>query len=83
MGLLKLLIIFIIIYYFSKLVGMIFLPFWAKNFTARMSKVQDMEEAKRKAREKEGKITIEYKAGSNHAFRKKEEGEYVDYEEVK
>ncbi|MDP4188791.1 MAG: hypothetical protein Q8907_14630 [Bacteroidota bacterium] len=48
-----------------------------------MSKVQDIEEAKRKAREKEGKITIEYKAGSNHAFRKKEEGEYVDYEEVK
>lgn len=80
----KVILYLIIIYYILKLIGRIFLPIFVTN------RIRKMEEDKQKAykeyinqkKRNEGKVTIDRvpeKSGKHNG----NDGEYVDYEEIK
>jgi hypothetical protein len=81
---LKILVFLVIIYYLLKLVGQVFLPIFMTN------RIQKMEEEKQKAyrdfinrkRKEEGKVTVDGKTKAKGHINPNE-GEYIDFEEVK
>lgn len=82
--LLKIVVFLIILYYLLKIVGQVFLPVFMTN------RIRKMEEEKQKAyrdyinqkKKQEGKVTVEVK-NTPKGHINPNEGEYVDFEEVK
>jgi hypothetical protein len=79
-GLFRLLIIFGIIYFLSKLIGQLLFPFSQLNNKRTVSEVYH--EEKRKAHKNEGRVTIN-NAKASKSSKKVLDGDFVDYEEVK
>lgn len=80
----KILLVIIGIYFLGKLIIRGFVSYFLGNTSKRMDEQfrQQQEEASRKQKKKDGHITIHYQPKSNKSFGK-EDGDYVDYEEVK
>ncbi len=83
-GLVKTIFIIAVIYFIGKIVGRIVVPLLfqgaVKKAGERMQ--QQQQEASRRNRKQEGEVTINYKPKSDKSFGK-DEGDYIDFEEVK
>jgi SNF family Na+-dependent transporter len=84
MGLLKLILILGILYYVSKIVGWLILPFFSHRFSGAVKNQYDenFQQLNKEAKQKEGKITIKDPGNKNKSF-SKDDGEYTDYEEIR
>ncbi len=82
---LKVIIFAVVIYYVIKLIGRIVAPLlfqgYAENINRQMRQQQE-EMSRQRKKEKEGDVTVNYRPKSNKNFGK-EEGDYIDFEEVK
>jgi hypothetical protein len=82
MGLLRTIIILLAIYFLFKLIVRVILPMLIKNYVDKKTReFYDINERQR-MNKREGEITIEKKDSKSKKDKDKEEGEYVDYEEV-
>jgi len=84
--LVRIILIFIIIYYAFRLVGRYLFPYLLKNQVEKMQKKQEQaqQDFVNKQRSEEGKVTINHKADKNGNNKdNNQRGEYVDYEEIK
>jgi hypothetical protein len=86
MGLIRTLIIFLAIYFLFKLVVRVILPLLVKNYVDKKAREfqnrynQNHQQFNKKP---EGEITIETKKDTKGKGKGNDEGEYVDYEEIK
>jgi hypothetical protein len=82
MGLLRTILILLVIYFLFKLVARVILPLLLKNYVEKKHReFQDRFGQHQQKVKKEGEITIEKKSTKGKG--KDDEGEYVDYEEIK
>lgn len=81
---LRILIFLIIIYYLLKLLGQVFLPIFMTNRIQKMEqkKQKDYRDYINRKKKEEGKVTVE-KNASTTGHTNSNEGEYVDFEEIK
>ncbi|WP_462317679.1 DUF4834 family protein [Marinilabilia sp.] len=84
--LLKIILFAVLFYYIFKGIFRFLFPYLITNQAKKMQKKQ--EQAQRdyfnKQRQEEGKVTIEYDSSQKQSRKNRgDEGEYVDYEEVK
>lgn len=86
-GLLKTIFFLLTFYYVFKLIGRFVLPLLLKKGVERMQQNQQNAAAnfKERAKQQEGKVTIKHTQQSPKESQKEDlnDGEYVDYEEVK
>ncbi len=80
-GLVKTIFIILIIYYGSKFVGRYLLRGFVSKAANEARRQQDQVQNQQK-KKKEGEVTVNYKPKSNKAYQK-EEGDYIDFEEIK
>jgi hypothetical protein len=85
-GLIKFAVIFFLFYFLFSLFSRYILPFIVRLLFQRMSnRVRgDYDKKMREQRKKkrEGEVIIRYKPGEDNKIITKEDGEYVDYEEL-
>jgi len=84
--LVRIILIFIIIYYAFRLIGRYLFPYLLKNQVEKMQKKQKQtqQDFVNKQRSEEGKVTINHKTGEKGKNKDNPpDGEYVDYEEIK
>lgn len=85
-GLIRTIFFFLIFYYAFKFIGRYVMPFFLKKGIERMQKQQDnaANVYKDRAKKKEGTVTIQTSSQSKKSTPvNSDEGEYVDFEEVK
>lgn len=81
-GFLRTLIIIGVIYFAIRLVTRYLLPLLLENKIKDMQKkVREQEEQRRRTGKQEGEVTIEYNQQKNNSTNRNE-GEYIDFEEV-
>ena len=80
----KVLIVIICIYFLGKLIIRGVVSFFLGDTTRKMNEQlhRQQEEIARQKKKKDGHITIHYQPKSNKNFQK-DDGDYVDFEEVK
>ncbi|MBN2519893.1 MAG: DUF4834 family protein [Bacteroidales bacterium] len=85
MTLIRIIFFFIIFYYLFKLIGRYILPWLIKKFFNRMTQQQSnvYQRTKQEYKKKEGEVTVHYNTDKNKKRRSDNEGDYVDYEEIK
>jgi hypothetical protein len=85
-GLIKFALIFFLFYFLFSLFSRYILPFVVRLLFRRMSdRVRgdyDRKMREQKKREREGEVIIRYKPDENNKIITKDDGEYVDYEEL-
>lgn len=85
MGLFKVLFIILVIYFVIRFVSRFILPFllggYVRNIHRQMQQQQE-EALHRKKKNTDGKVTINYTPKPNKNFGK-DEGDYVDFEDIK
>ena len=83
--LIRLIIIFFLVYFLISLFSRYVLPFALRFFFRRMSsrvrKDYERQMQEKRKKEREGEVTIRYKPGSKKRITP-DDGDYVDYEEV-
>jgi flagellar biosynthesis/type III secretory pathway M-ring protein FliF/YscJ len=81
MNLLRTLFILLLIYFIGRIVTRTLLREYVKNLSARAQQQEEIARQK-KRKEKEGEVTIKYAPKPEKSFGR-EEGDYVDFEEIK
>jgi hypothetical protein len=85
MGLVRLLVIFLLIYFFLSLASRYVLPglvrFFIRLMSNRVRRDYERKVNERKRKEREGEVVIRYKPGTKKRITP-DDGDYVDYEEV-
>ncbi|MGF1584907.1 MAG: DUF4834 family protein [Bacteroidales bacterium] len=86
MGLIKFALIFFLFYFLFSLFSRYVLPFVVRFLFRRMSdRVRgdyDKKMRDQRKKEREGEVIIRYKPGEENKIITKDDGEYVDYEEL-
>ena len=84
MGILRLILFLIIIFYLFHLIGKILFPLFVSNKinNAQKRRQKEYEDYINHKKAEEGKVNFEYD-NENRKRRNKDEGEYVDYEEIR
>lgn len=86
MGLIKFALIFFLFYFLFSLFSRYVLPFVVRLLFRRMSnRVRgdyDRKMRDQRKKEREGEVIIRYKPGEDNKIITKDDGEYVDYEEL-
>lgn len=85
LGLLKTIFFLLIFYYSFKVIGQLLMPFLIKRGFAKMQKRQEQatNQYRTKAKQEEGKVTVHVNHNKTKPTPQQDNGEYVDYEEVK
>ncbi len=84
-GLFNTILYLVVFYYLFKFIGRLALPFLMKKGVERMQKQQQnaANAYRNQAQRQEGEVTINTKSQKKNTFTQENEGEYVDFEEVK
>lgn len=84
-GLLKTIFFLITFYYLFKIIGRLLLPYVMKKGMERMQQQQQNAATnyRQQSQQREGKVTVQRKAQKKSGVVDDNEGEYVDFEEVK
>ncbi|MDR2037238.1 MAG: DUF4834 family protein [Bacteroidales bacterium] len=82
--LLKTVLIILLIYFLIKAVARMLFPFLFNGYIKKNThqRMQQEEMSRNKAKKKEGEVSINYKPKSEKNFGK-DEGDYIDFEEIK
>jgi CBS domain containing-hemolysin-like protein len=87
MALLRFIAIAVLIYYAIKFIGRLLAPFIMKKMADKMNdrfqqNFNNQQQYQQQQNKKEGEVTVEGQARKKSKF-SKDEGEYVDYEDIK
>ncbi len=81
-GFIKTVAIIILIYYGFKFLARLLAPFLIKKITDKMGSQFQNQSQQKESTKPEGEVTIEKKQSTKSKF-SKNDGEYIDYEEIK
>lgn len=83
-GLFKTLFFILVIYFIGKVISRFVLPLFLRSYVNKIidPAKQQQQQARKQPKKNEGEVTVDYTPDSHKTFRK-DEGDYVDFEEIK